>query len=180
MKNKIDFNKIKWSKIDREKADFFYNEAIARLESIHKNNDSITNKALSMLSFSVPVLTALIGYFILQWGAVSFQLRSVSVCSIVFLFAILILLLFVLLPKGFSSAQGEPSSYFTDDYYLNSMLDILKGNIQALQQSIDEDMAVQKNRATLFRIAVVLFTVYPVVTVIVWVVTSFCIKQCWF
>ena len=163
---------IDWSKIDREKAEFIYNEAIARLDFVHGNIDGITNKALGMLSFSLPILTALTGYFVLQWGKLSTPLLAVSVCAAIFLFAILVLLLIILLPRGINSAQGEPSTYFTSNYYQKDMDDIFKGNIQALQQSINDDMRILTLRAYLFRAAIILFTAFPVITAVVWAVVS--------
>ena len=171
--NNIDFSKIDWGKIDKEKAEFIYYEAIARLDSIHKNNEVITNKALSMLSFSVPILTALVGYFILQWGTLTIPLQIISFCSVIFLFVIFILLLHVIIPEGFSSAQGGPSAYFTDGYYLRSMEDIFKGNIQDLHSSINEDIAVQKKRAYIFKAAVLTFAFFPIILVIIWLASSF-------
>ncbi|MDR0322333.1 MAG: hypothetical protein LBI28_12600 [Treponema sp.] len=168
----IDFSKIKWSKITREKAEFIYNEAIARLDSIHRNNDIITNKAIGMLSFSLPILAALTGYFILQIKELSTPLLAMSICAGVFLFAILVLLLLILLPRGINSAQGEPSAYFTDNYYLSSMLNILKGNIQTLHQYIKEDGTIQRERANLFNAAVVLFAIFPIISAGVWAVLS--------
>jgi hypothetical protein len=172
----IDFSKIDWKKIDREKAEFIYNEAIARLDSIHKNNEGITNKAISMLSFSLPILTALTGFFVLRWGSLSVPLIAMSVCAGIFLLAILVLLLLILLPQGLNSAQGGPSAYFTDNYYLNSMGDILKGNIQSLHQYINEDYTVQKFRANLFLAAVVLFAAFPTISAGVWTVVSSCVN----
>jgi membrane protein implicated in regulation of membrane protease activity len=174
--NEIDFSVIDWSKVGLKKAEFIYGEAIARLDSIHKNNDGITNKAIGMLSFSLPILTALTGYFILQWGNMSVPLFFMSICSGVFLFAILVLLLLVLLPKGLNSAQGEPSAYFTDNFYSNSMEYILKGNILTLHRYINEDYAVQKLRANFFWVAVVLFAAFPIISAGVWAVASFVIS----
>jgi len=175
----IDFAKIDWQKIDREKAEFIYNEAIARLDSIHRNIDVITNKALSMLSFSVPVLSALTGYFFLQWGKLSAPLLAVSVCAASFLFAILVLLLLVLWPRGINSAQGEPSTYLNlkDNYYLNSLDNIFKGNIQTLHRYIIEDRALMDLRANLFSASVVLFTAFPLIAAGVWAVFSVCAKN---
>jgi hypothetical protein len=169
-----DFTKIEWSKIDREKAKFIYDEAIARLDSIHKNNDGITNKAIGMLSFSLPVLTALTGFFVLQWGKLSVPLLAASVCSAVSLFAILVLLLLILLPRGLNSPQGGPEAYFKDDYYRNDMENIFKGNIQTLHQYIIEDCAVMYLRGNFLRIAIVLFSAFPVITVVVWAVVAIC------
>jgi len=166
----IDFTEIDWSRIDKEKAEFIYGEAIARLDSIHKNNDIITNKALSMFSVTLPVLAALTGYLILQGANLSIPILAMSVCSILFLFAILVLLLLILVPKGINSAQGGPAAYFADNFYLYSMTDILKGNIQALYQNINEDSAIQEKRADYFRIAIVLFGSFPIISALVWFV----------
>jgi hypothetical protein len=176
-KDDIDFTKIDWSKIDKKKAKFIYNEAIARLDSIHRNNDVITNKALSMLSFSVPILTALVGFFVLQWGKLSTPLIAVSVCAAAFLLAILILLLLILVPRGINSAQGEPSTYFKGNYYLNSMDNIFKGNIQTLHEYIIEDRAIADSRANLFKVSVILYAAFPFITAGVWAVVYVCTKN---
>jgi len=174
--NEIDFTKIEWSKIDKEKAEFFYNEAIARLDSIHKNNEAITRKALTMLSFSVPILTALIGYFLLQWETLTVPLQIISFLSGVFLFIIFILLLFVIVPEGLNTAQGEPSTYLSKKYYLNSMETILKGNIKELHKYIKEDLLVQDSRAKNFKIAVIIFAFFPFFLVFIYVMIIFCTK----
>jgi hypothetical protein len=160
----VDFAKIEWTKIDREKAEFIYNEALARLDSVHKNNDGITNKALGMLTLAVPVLAALTGFFAVQWGNLSVPLFAASICSGVFLFAILAALLLVLFPRGVTAGQGEPATYFSNDYYFQNMENIYKGNIQSLQKQIDEDRSVLYLRGNIFRIAILLFAAFPVVT----------------
>jgi len=166
--NNIDFDKIDWSKIGKKKAKFIYNEAIARLDFIHKGNEDITNKATNMLSFSMPILTALTGYFIFKLENISIPFLAMSICAIILLFAILVLLLLILLPKAFNSAQGGPSAYLTEDCYLGSMTEILQGNIQILHQCIDEDHKAQDARAKLLKAAIVLFTGFPIISALVW------------
>jgi hypothetical protein len=166
--NSIDFTKIDWLKIDGKKAEFIYNEAVARLESIHKNIDGITNKAVGMLSFSMPILTALTGFFVLQWGALSVPLFAASICSAVSLFAILILLLLILLPRGINSARGGPEAYFKDDYYQGDMGSIFMGNIQTLHRHIIEDQEIMYLRGNLLRAVIVLFSAFPLITAGVW------------
>jgi hypothetical protein len=179
MQDKIDFkenewSKIDWSKVGKKKAEFFYNEAIARMDSIHRNIDGITNKAVGMLSFSLPVLTALTGFFVLQWGKLTVPLLAASICSAVLLFAILILLLLILLPRGLNSAQGGPEAYFKDNYYHRNMENIFIGNIQTLHRYIIEDRAVMYLRGNYLRIAIVLFSVFPVITFGVWTIAVIC------
>jgi len=163
----IDFTKIEWDKVDEKKAEFIYNEAIARLDSIHKNIDGITNKAIGLLTVAFPLMTALVGFFIIRWGNISTVLLATSICAIVFLFVILIVLLLILLPRGVNSARGEPLSYFTNDYYLQNMENIYKGNIQTLQNNINEDLAVLNLRGNLLKAAVLLFASFPVIAAIV-------------
>lgn len=173
----VDFSKIDWKSVDKEKAEFIYNEALVRLDFLHKNIDGMTSKALGMLSFSLPVLSALTGYFILQWGNISIPLFATSLCAVIFLFSFLILLLLILLPKGLNSAQGEPAAYFTGDYYKNSMDYIFYGNIQTIQQYINEDRKVLNWRGNLFRAAIILFATFPLISAGVWAATSFFIKS---
>jgi hypothetical protein len=170
--DEFDFSKIDWSEIDEKKAEFIYNEAIARLDSIHKNNDSITNKALGMLTIAIPIMTALVGFFVIRWGNISTFLFVTSICAIAFLFAILVLLLLILLPRGVNSAQGEPLTYLTNDYYLQEMDNIYKGNIQTLQKYINEDRKILGCRGYLFTAAVLLFALFPVITGIVAIVAA--------
>jgi len=120
----------------------------------------------------LPLLTALTGYFVLQWGKLSTPLIAMSICAAVFLIVILVLLLLILLPQGLNAAQGEPSAYFTGNYYQSNMDNILRGNIQTLHQYINEDRTVLNLRGNLFRAAIVLYTAFPVITALVWIVAS--------
>ncbi|MDR0290312.1 MAG: hypothetical protein LBI06_05190 [Treponema sp.] len=176
--SKFDFTNVKWKKIDREKAEFIYSEAIARLDAIHKGNDAITNKATGMLSFSMPVLTALIGFIVSQWEVAKAPVLAASICASFFLLAILILLLFILIPKGINSAQGEPSTYLGNGYYLESMETFLKGNIEILQDYIEKDGFIQRSRADIYRAAVLLYAIFPVSSAVFWAVISVCTKPC--
>jgi hypothetical protein len=63
---KINPSTIKWDEIDEEKSKFIYGEAVAHLDSIHNNDEFITSKAIGILSFSLPILAALTGFFVVQ------------------------------------------------------------------------------------------------------------------
>ncbi|MCL2608660.1 MAG: hypothetical protein FWD94_01975 [Treponema sp.] len=169
----FDFSSVQWKLVSQEKAEFIYGEAVERLNFLHRNIDGMTGKAMGMLSFSLPVLTALSGYFVLQWGGASIPLLAASVCAAAFLFAILVLLLLILLPRGLNPAQGEPATYFSAGYYKGGMADILKGNVQALQRCMEEDRAVLRLRGNLFRAAVVLYAAFPLAAVAAWAVATF-------
>jgi hypothetical protein len=168
----IDFKHVDWGKIDREKAEFIYGEALGRLDSIHQNNDGMTNKALGLLTLAVPMLAALVGFFAVQWGGLSIPFLAASVCAAAMLFATVIFLLLVLLPRGINPGRVEPAQYFTDGYYKNNMENIFKGNIQSMRKMIDEDFAILTSRGSLFRVAILLFSAIPVVSGIAAAVTA--------
>ncbi|MDR2607583.1 MAG: hypothetical protein LBC57_04255, partial [Treponema sp.] len=170
--NSFDFSIVDWGKIDQEKAEFIYGEALGRLDSIHQNNDGITNKALGLLTLAVPLLAALIGFFTVRWGGLSAPFLAASACAAVVLFATVVFLLLVLLPKGINSGQVEPTQYFIADYYKNNMENIFKGNIQSLQNMIDEDLAILISRGNLFRVAILLFSAAPVASGIAAAITT--------
>jgi membrane protein implicated in regulation of membrane protease activity len=157
----FDFSNIDWSKIDREKAEFMYNEALGRLDAAHRNNDGITNNALGMLTLAVPPLAALTGFFAVRWGALATPFFAASVCAALVLFAIIVLLLVILLPRSVNSGQAEPRVYFTNNFYMSDMGAMLQGNIQSAQKMIDEDHALTRFRGTVFRAAVLLFSALP-------------------
>jgi hypothetical protein len=169
--NSFDYSIIDWERIDREKAEFIYAEALGRLDSIHQNNDGMTNKALGLLTLAVPLLAALTGFFTVQWGGLSAPFLAASVCATAVLFATVIFLLLVLLPRGINPGRVEPIQYFTAGYYKNNMEDIFKGNIQSVQKMIDEDLAILNSRGKLFRVAILLFSAIPVVSGIAAAVT---------
>jgi len=161
-KNNIDFTKIEWDKIDREKAEFIYNEAVEHHKGIIENNNHINDKALGMLSFSMPIMTALAGYFAITWGKVSQSLFAAAVCAGLCLLIIVINLLLILIPRGINFAAGTPGAYFTGEYYKRDMREIFIGNITNLHNCIMQDRIVMNKRAYLFRIAVTFCAILPV------------------
>jgi heme A synthase len=175
-RNSFDFSAVDWEKIDREKAEFIYGEALGRLDSVHKNNDGMTNKALSLLTLAVPPFAALIGFFAVKWGSLSMPFFVASVCAVAILFATVIFLLLVLMPRSINPGRAEPAQYFMDDYYKNSMENIFRGNVRSMQKMIDEDLVILTSRANLFRVAILLFSAIPVAFGIAAVITAALVK----
>jgi len=96
----IDFSKIDWDSISEDKAEFLYKEALEYHKGIIENNNRINDKALGMLSFTMPIMTALAGYFAITWGTASQPLLFAAICACVCLFVIVFNLLLILIPRG--------------------------------------------------------------------------------
>jgi hypothetical protein len=88
----------------------------------------------------------------------------------------MVLLVAILAPKKTQFSHEEPSVYFADGYYLKSKNAIFKENILYLQKCINKDGKIQRSRARLLRVAVVLFAFFPFISVVVWAVTLYCFK----
>jgi hypothetical protein len=60
MKNQVrlDFAKIEWNMVDREKAEFFFKEAIEFNNKVIGDINTLNNKGFAILAISIPVLCA--------------------------------------------------------------------------------------------------------------------------
>jgi hypothetical protein len=160
----IDFSAIDWNSITQEKAQFILNEALEHHRSIIENNNRTNDKALGMLSFTMPIMTALAGYFAIFWGDTSLPLFLASIFACICLFVTVLSLLLILIPRGINQGAGSPGAYFTDEYYKRDMRGLLIGNITNLHECILSDRELMYKRAFCFRIAVTFYAILPVVS----------------
>ena len=163
----IDFSKIDWDTVSKHKAEFIYNEALEHHRGIIENNNRISDKALGFLSFTMPIMTALAGYFIVSWGTTSKPLFYAGASAFIFLFVILFFLLLIIIPRGIYEGTGSPSAYFTDDYYKRKMRGLYIGNITNLHNSILHDRKILNQRGFFFKVAVILCAIFPAISFLV-------------
>jgi hypothetical protein len=135
-------------------------------ESIIADNNRINDKALGLLSFTMPVMAALAGYFAVTWGSVSIPLFAAAVVASISLFGIMVLLLLIIVPRGIFAGTGSPGAYFTADYYKRDMRGLFIGNITNLHDAILHDRKTMYLRGRLFKAAVILCAVFPVVSIL--------------
>lgn len=162
--NDINFSKIDWKSVDEKKAEFIYKEALEHHKDIIENNNRISDKAIGLLSFTMPIMTALAGYFAIAWGSVSNPLSLAAGFAGFCLFVITINLLLILMPRGINNGTGSPGAYFTGEYYKRDMRELLVGNITNLHNAILQDRIVMNKRALNFRVAVTFCAILPVVS----------------
>jgi len=163
-RDNIDFSAIDLDSITQEKAEFILQEALEHHRGIIENNNRINDKALGMLSFTMPIMTALAGYFAISWGNVSPPYFCAALVACICLLVIVFCLLLILIPRGINQGTGSPSAYFTDEYYKRDMRGLLIGNIINLHNCILSDRELMYERAHSFRIAVTFCAILPVVS----------------
>jgi len=174
VQDNIDFSKIDWDEVYKEKAAFIYQEALEHHRGIIENNNRINDKALGLLSFTMPIMAALAGYFAISWGTASKPLFYAALCACFFLFAVVLFLLLVIIPRNVYEGYGSPGAYFTANYYKRNMLGIYVGNITNLHNTIIHDRKIMVQRGLIFRIAVILLAVFPVASFLVFLLCPRC------
>jgi len=132
--------------------------------NIVENNNRINDKALGMLSFTMPIMSALAGYFAITWGTSSKPLLFAAIFACICLIIIVFNLLLILIPRGINQGAGSPGAYFTDEYYKRNMRELFIGNIINLHNCILQDRKLMNDRALKFRIAVTFCAILPVVS----------------
>lgn len=169
----VDFSTVDWADVDEKKASFIYNEALDNYRGTIENINVINNKAMGMISFTMPLVAALAGFFAVTWGNASLPLFAAALCAASFLFIVLVLLLLILAPKGVLPGAASPAAYFTADFYRGDMRHMLIGCIVTIQKAIDHNKKVMHRRGGVFRWAVILCAAFPAASLIVFLVCHF-------
>ncbi|MDR3173012.1 MAG: hypothetical protein LBU19_02070 [Treponema sp.] len=163
----IDFRTIDWTAVDREKAEFIYRDALEFNRGILENINVINDKAMGLLSFTMPIMAALVGFFVVSWANTSASLFAAAVTACAALCLVLIFLLVVIVPYGIHSGTGSPMAYFTAEFYKGSMKALLIGNIMTLCDKITANQKILYLRGYLLKIAVLLCALSPFVCLMV-------------
>jgi hypothetical protein len=163
----IDFSQIDWQAVDGEKAALIYREGIAFNRGVLENINVINGKAMGLLSFTMPVMTALVGFFVVSWATTSLPIFAAAVTACSALFLVLIFLLTVIIPYGIHSGTGSPMAYFTAGYYKGDMRALLIGNIITLCERITANQKVLYMRGYLFKAAILVCAAFPILCLMV-------------
>jgi hypothetical protein len=163
----IDFSQIDWQAVDEEKAAFIYQEAIEFNQGVLENINVINVKAMGLLSFTMPIMAALVGFFVVSWAKTSAPLFAAAVTSCSALFLALIFLLAAIVPYGIHSGTGSPMAYFTVEFYKENMRALLIGNIMALCEKITANQKILCLRGRLFRAAILVCAIFPIICLMI-------------
>jgi hypothetical protein len=169
--NDIDFSKIDWNLLPEEKAIFIYKETMEFHQSLIQSNAKFSDRAVRMLSFIMPVMTALAGYFAITWKEASIPLLFAGSCAGICLLIITINLLLILIPKYYIVAF-KPVTYFTDGSYKMDMRGLLVNHIITLDKSILDVFKTLKKRSFQFRLAVTFCAILPITSFLAFLITS--------
>jgi hypothetical protein len=164
--------------IDEKKAKFIYEEAMKFHQGMIESNDYITNKAYGFLSITMPIMIGLIGFLALRFRELYPPLSITAICACVFFLGIIILLLWILLPRGVSQGAGSPEAYLQDEYYKRDMRGIYIGNIETLDKYISQDSQIVLKRGKLLRIVIILYGTLPIACLLVYFFCNLLVPRC--
>jgi hypothetical protein len=165
-KNAIDFKKIDWSRVDREKAEFFYKEAVEYNNRLMENINNLNSKAFSLLAIALSVLSAAIGFLLSFWGQDGKDVLSVILLSASFgLIVTLILLLLAVFPRGVYLSGGAPRSFFTDNFYKADMHHQFSFGIASLHKYIGHNQKIESCRSRFLLAGMLVFIATPLFTI---------------
>jgi hypothetical protein len=167
-KKAIDFTKIDWSKVDQEKAEFFYHEATDHNDRLLESINKLNNKAFSLLAIALPIMSAAVGFLLGIWNDADKRPEAVILLFVSFcLAAAVILPLLAAFPRSIYLSKGKPSSYFTGDFYKADMRHLFSFGIASLNAYIRHNQKIENYRSRLLTAGTVAFIAAPIVTIVV-------------
>ncbi|MDR1506339.1 MAG: hypothetical protein LBI67_04490 [Treponema sp.] len=169
--NVIDFKKMDWSKVDREKAEFFYNEATDHNDRLLESINNLNSKAFSLLAIALSILSATAGFLLSIWNEADKRPIAVILLFASFcLTAAVILLLLAVFPRSIYLSKGKPSSYFTGDFYKADMPHLFSFGIASLNTYIQHNQKIENRRSRFLVAGTVAFIATPIVTIAVFLI----------
>lgn len=164
-KTAIDFKKMEWSRVDRQKAEFFYNEAVGYNDTLIVNINNLNGKAFSLLAMALSVLAAAVGFLLAVWekehNTPLTLVLSVASAGMAVTAALLLLAVF---PRRVYLSRGTPASFFTGNFYKADMLHQLSFGIASLNTFITHNHAVEHFRSRFLLAGSLSFFATPIVT----------------
>ena len=157
----LDFNAIDWDMVNQKKAAFIHNEILQYNKELIDHMNIITSKVLGLFSLFLPLLVALAVFLIFNLSTLPQAMRITGIAAAVYLFILLLLLLYVLLPKAIVPLNGSPRAYFSQDFYKRDMRAILIGNITSMYTSIEKNKKIIHKRGKTCIIALYASACFP-------------------
>jgi hypothetical protein len=162
---KIDFERVDWDQIDREKAEFFRGEAVIFNNKVIEDINTLNDKIFKLLAFAFSVLSAATWFLISVWERQNSEnVVAASICACACMFVVIVLLSAGIFPREIYRGEGSPLAYFSDDYYIRDMRAICAGSIIKLDKYINHNQNLMEHRGLFLRAGIIAFMLAPVFT----------------
>ena len=157
-----------WSNLDKDAFKFYFDQAEKRLSAALSVADRATQRAFSILTGLIPLITLLLATLTKHYylnDQVKFPVLEACWTALVFSFVVLGLLMKVIHPRKNHQLGSEPKhlanpAYFDNPHYPppNAYIVSLREEIQDFQNRIEETEAQNVTRIRLIRISLYLLS----------------------
>jgi hypothetical protein len=162
----IDFKKIDWSKVDKEKMEFFFNEAREYNNKLIDDLNSLNNKAFSLMALALPVASAVTGLLLSALNAGNGNAMIPSLIAAGCGMGVTLVCLFlVVFPRRVYRSEGTPEMFFSGRYYKADMATILSGGIASFHKYILHNHKVMQRRTVCLVCGIIAFMATPIAAV---------------
>jgi hypothetical protein len=156
-------------KVTKEELIFIYNHSEKELKDTIDTGSIITTKTTTLLTVTVGLLAALIGYSMNRWATTpKFDSFMVSACvGCAYLFVLGIILSFNIIPRVYFALGGDPKVFFNENlfhyedvamrmkmYYINE--------IESYSRRTNKNIKVNRERQNVYKVCYILLVLTPV------------------
>jgi len=163
----IDFTKIEWNSLEKERLRFYFKEAVEANDAVLNSLRNINDKAYQFLTIASAMVAALAGFLFAVWGKVGKEAVAVAaLCGCIWLGLIMIVLLLAVWPRTVESGRATPGSLFSSDLYKAPMETHLADGIASYHQYICSNRNVVKFRSGFLTAGIAGFLLIPLVAIV--------------
>lgn len=167
--------------IDEKEAKFILEHGEKQLKDILDTSLLIAGRCATLLTLTVGLIVALIGYSVSHYEAshVYNGLVFTSVWGAVYCFAIVLIIAMNFIPRSYLIPGAEPKDFFVDRVFNAGngdyrMVAIYVNEIIELQSKIDFNKKTNARRWSLFNLSILLLSLLPIVLgLLYWLSTNF-------
>lgn len=167
-------------KLSLETVMFFYSQAEIRLTETIEISDTITNRSYTLLSLSIALITASVGYILnhLVSGNGNIALFTTSIVSLLYLIVTLVTIIVLIFPGELKVVGSAPKNIIDYKFINNYKKDKLHkayrlAQIQNFQMRIEYNSTKNFKRSKQLQIVIALLAATPIFSIIVFSVIFF-------
>jgi hypothetical protein len=171
VKKEIDFTKIEWDRLDQEKLQFFFKEAVDCNDTLLYDINNLNSKAFQLLSILFPVLSAAIGFLLAIWGKEGKEPITIAlIVASVGMILIVASLLLAVFPRQVYPGRLAPNMIFANSLYKAPITKLLADGIASYNSYIASNYNVMKYRGLFLTIGTSGIFLVPLITVVVFLI----------
>jgi hypothetical protein len=167
-------------KLSEEEAKFIHEYSEKLLKDVITISDTIVTRTSILISVTVAVMIALIGYSIPHWETIHKFDSKLYASSIVilYLFILCIMLIMNVQPKNYYTVGVEPKILFAKNFFDDSVAETDRqlffyvNEIESYQERIEKNKTTNESRWKLYNVSLWLVGLTPALLIVVYLIAN--------